>query len=68
METFIQYHYWREIPQPHYKVNTDASKQKNDKIGIGVADLHRVRTYERISDYFQISNGELIAMLKAIWH
>lgn len=50
----------------HYKVYTDASKQRDGRTGIGITDLRRVRSSERISELFQISNAELVAMLKAI--
>lgn len=34
--------------------------------GIGISALHKIRSNERISDLFQITNAELVAILKTI--
>lgn len=36
------------------------------RTGIGVTDLRSIQCFERISDLFQITNAELVAILKAI--
>lgn len=50
----------------HYKIYTDASKQLNGNTGVGLTDLGRVRSHERISNLFQITNAEMVAILKAV--
>lgn len=49
-----------------HRIYTDASKQKDGRVGIGVSDGRKLRSCERLSDRFQITNAELVAILKAI--
>lgn len=50
----------------HFQFFTDASKQKDNKTGIGITDAHHIRNCERVPDLMQISNAELTAILKAL--
>lgn len=50
----------------HHKFFTDASKQANGRTGIGITDERSNRTIERISELFQISSAELVAILKVV--
>lgn len=45
---------------------TDASKQGDGRTGIGITDGRQFRSTERISELIQISNAELLAVLKAV--
>lgn len=49
------------------KIYTDASKQIDNITGIGITDTRRIQKYERLPDAMQISNAELVAILKAIF-
>lgn len=50
----------------YHKIYTDASKQDSGRTGIGISDLRSIRDFERVFDLFQITNAELVAILKAI--
>jgi len=47
-------------------VYTDASKQETGRVGIGVTDNRTYGRSERLSDKFQITNAELVAILRAV--
>ncbi|KAG4079431.1 hypothetical protein HA402_015681 [Bradysia odoriphaga] len=49
-----------------HKIYTDASKKENGRTGIGITNLRSIRSCERLSELFQISNAELVGILKAI--
>jgi len=53
----------RENYNKHYQIYTDASKQIDGRIGIGITDVGNVESNDRLNDLFQIINGELVAML-----
>lgn len=48
------------------QVYTDASKKEDGRVGIGINDGRKVRNFERLSGFFQITNAELVAILKAV--
>lgn len=49
-----------------HKIYTDASKQKDGSTGIGITTMRTIRSFERVSNLFQITNAELVAVLKGI--
>lgn len=53
----------KERYHEYYKMFTDESKQRN---GIGVTGSGMLRICERLSEEFQISSAEMVALLKAV--
>lgn len=56
--------------EDHHKIFTDTGKDHHKldtgRTGISITDLRHLKSWERVDELIQISNAELIAILKAI--